>query len=271
MELILIGARGKGIMHEILLGSVSENVLNEASCDVLITRYDALPMEKERSGNSTGQSGQEIFEKVLCPVDFSRPSEESLRRIAEIDGVQEVLLLHVISEAGDQKELENIMRTSYRKLQNYGRMLDNGKLSIKIMLRFGNPVQEICDFALKENVSIILVSRHGACDYLHNVPIGSTATEVVKKAKKPVLVKYSRVEPLVTSRELSPREFHLAEEIWRNYRQQRADTKKSGFLACFWMICSFLLHDVLPVRMHPRLTEYLPWRSSGKRGIHTGL
>jgi nucleotide-binding universal stress UspA family protein/GNAT superfamily N-acetyltransferase len=233
VDLILIGARGKGIMHEILLGSVSEKVLNEASCDVLITRYDGLLLDMKRSETTSERSGQEIFEKILCPVDFSRPSEEVLRSIPAIEGVKEVLLLHVIMEAGDRKELEKIMQTSYRNLQDACRMLDNGKLSIKLMLRFGNPAQEICDFAVKEDVSIILVSRHGARDYLYDNPIGSMVTEVVKKAGMPVLVKYSRVEPLITSRELSPREFNRAEELWRHYRQQRADTKNERIFGLF--------------------------------------
>ncbi len=233
VELILIGARGKGIMHEILLGSVSEKVLNAASCDVLITRYDGLILDMEPPETASERSGPEIFEKVLCPVDFSRPSEACLRSIPAIDGVKEVLLLHVITKAGDRKDLENIMKTSYRKLQNVCRMLDDGTLSIKFMLRFGNPAQEICDFAIKENVSIIIVSRHGAGDYLRDIPIGSTATEVVKKARMPVLVKYSPVEPVITSRELSPREFKQAEELWCHYRQQRADTKNERIFGVF--------------------------------------
>jgi nucleotide-binding universal stress UspA family protein/GNAT superfamily N-acetyltransferase len=233
VDLILIGARGKGIMHEILLGSVSEKVLKAASCDVLITRYDGLIPGMEHPETAPEWSGQEIFEKILCPVDFSRPSEACIRSISAIDSVKEVLLLHVIGEAGDRNELENILQTSYRKLQNVCRMLDNGTLSIKIMLRFGNPAQEICDFAEKEYVSIILVSRHGARDYLRDIPIGSTATEVVKKARMPVLVKYSPVEPVITSRELSPREFNRAEELWRHYRQQRADTKNERIFGLF--------------------------------------
>ncbi len=233
VDLILIGARGKGIMHEILLGSVSEKVLNAALCDVLITRYDSIQSDMEGSNTSHERSGPGIFEKILCPIDFSRPSEACLRSISAVEGIKEVFLLHVITEAGDRKELENIMQTAYRKLQNLCRIIDNGKSNIKLMLRFGNPAQEICDFAIKENITIILVSRHGARDYLHDIPIGSTATEIVKKARIPVLVKYSNVDPVITTRELSPREFHRAEELWRHYRQQKADTKNERIFGLF--------------------------------------
>ena len=37
-----------------------------------------------------------IFDRVLVPTDFSRPARNTLECVAEIPGVKEVILLHVI-------------------------------------------------------------------------------------------------------------------------------------------------------------------------------
>ncbi|WP_273888179.1 universal stress protein [Rubrobacter naiadicus] len=64
--LIVVGSRGLGALRRTLLGSVSEGVVRNARCSVLVARGDSLP------------------EKVLLAVDGSSESAAAARMAAEI-------------------------------------------------------------------------------------------------------------------------------------------------------------------------------------------
>ncbi|MGE3182264.1 MAG: universal stress protein [Phycisphaerae bacterium] len=51
---------------------------------------------------------------------------------------------------------------------------------------FGNPWHEICEYAEKNEIDLIIVATHGRTGFMHAI-IGSTAERVVQHAKCPVL------------------------------------------------------------------------------------
>ncbi|WP_128694407.1 GNAT family N-acetyltransferase [Methanoculleus taiwanensis] len=224
IPLIVIGARGKGIIQGYFLGSVSSDVLRRSTVDILITRYrDAAP-EACRTN---------IFSRVLCPVDFSRPSRMVIDFVGRIEDIPELILVHVIRSAETKEELVAGIEEAERKLSGLAAELAREGLSVRTIVRFGNPSQEITDLAEEEDASLILISRYGEQDYFRDIPLGTTVADVAKRARRPVLVKYPVLSLAVEARELAPEEFPKAEAIWKGYHQQKANKETDRIFGVF--------------------------------------
>jgi nucleotide-binding universal stress UspA family protein len=62
-----------------------------------------------------------------------------------------------------------------------------GKIRSRKIVRTGKPFYEINQYALEENISLIIIATHGHTGMEH-ILFGSTAEKVVRKAPCPVLV-----------------------------------------------------------------------------------
>ncbi|KUG20669.1 MAG: GNAT family N-acetyltransferase [Methanomicrobiaceae archaeon] len=230
VPLIAMGARGKGIITGFLLGSVSAGVLRFSKTNVLITQYkSAEPMTPEESEKYC----RRIFSKVLCPVDFSRPSKDMLMFVKDLNRVSEVILVHVVKSAETKEDLERAVRAAESGLREMKGILENELLTVKTFVRFGSPSIAISDLAEEEDVSLIMMPRFGERDYFRDIPIGSTTVDVAKIARRPLFVRYPRLDMVVDVRELAPEEFPLAEELWLGYHQQKADLQSDRIFGVF--------------------------------------
>jgi len=214
VSLIAMGARGRGIISGLLLGSVSTGVLRKARTDVLI-----LPENSPE---------RPILSRILCPVDFSRPSDETVTTLAEIGGVSEVMLLHVIKEAGEYAEEEAAGR-----LRRYQDMLEKAGITASSFLRYGDPVEEIPGAAADLEASMILLSRFGRSDYIENIQIGRVAAGVTERAGRPVYLRFPVLDLSVETRELEVSEFPLAEKVWTGYHHQKSDSENDRIFGVF--------------------------------------
>ena len=232
VDLIMLGARGKGFVEGLLLGSVSSKIVRNATTDVLITHHPglALPFQKSPEPN-TNQTP--LFSRVLYPVDFSKPCLERLSSLMARGFIDEIVLLHIIPNAENRKELDQAISGGYVRLQELGKRYLDSSTRIKLLLRFGKPAEMICTMALEEKATLVALPRFGASDFTRSLPIGSTAEEVAKKAKLPVCLLYPDITLEVTARELGKDEFPLAEEVWVHYHQQEADPRSDRIFGVF--------------------------------------
>ena len=101
VSLIVMGARGKSLFRGLLLGSVSEGVIVRAGIDVLVMHFrgidgnDHAPLEKFCVN---------VFSHVLCPVDFSRPSEKTLEYVRNLGFIRKVTAIHVMNSHASGRE-----------------------------------------------------------------------------------------------------------------------------------------------------------------------
>ncbi len=141
-----------------------------------------------------------MFRKILYPTDFSDVSKKAFEYLLKLKeaGTEEVVILHVVdtrslhipevyslfdlSLLGEKQELaarEDADKTAER-LANWG---------IKAIVRIerGIPFREILRVEAEEDVSLILIGSHGKSN-VQEMLLGSVAEQVIRKAKKPVLV-----------------------------------------------------------------------------------
>ena len=181
---IIMGARGKGIIEGILLGSIAKNVLRYGNTNLLLMRYRAM---EGRSGPSLERFCSQLFSKVLCPTDFSEPAENAIASIREIKGIGEVLLQYVVFRGETWKDIEANSEEAAKKLNAVREGLEKAGLKVDTRVSVGNPAEEISALAEKEDVSLIMMSSHGR-GWIKQLVVGSTTYDVARTSDRPVLV-----------------------------------------------------------------------------------
>jgi len=183
-SLILVGARGKGILRDILLGSVSSYVLRYSPSNVLIMKHRIVEGLK---GRAFEKFCPRILSRVLCPTDFSPPARQALATIAPLKGLSEVILLHVIESGENEEEIAIQEKEAIREMERDTLFLSGRRIRSRYIVKVGSPSREIALCADEEDVSLVALSSHGR-GWLGGIIPGSTAQEVAKIAARPVLV-----------------------------------------------------------------------------------
>jgi nucleotide-binding universal stress UspA family protein len=184
VSLIVIGARGNSLVEGILLGGVSMAVLRRSRTNVLIMRHKII---KDMKAKTYAMFCPMILLRVLCPVDFSKYSENAIDLISTMKGVGEVILLHVVSKGETETEIEEAARTADTQIRAIRDSLTAKGIKARTIVRRGSPSHEITGIADEEDVSVIWMSSHGK-GWFRELLLGSTAYTVAMNAKRPVMI-----------------------------------------------------------------------------------
>lgn len=220
IPLIVMGGRGKGLISGYILGSVSEGVIQRSTTDVLIMHF--------RGPENPGTAGLEkfcrnVFFHVLCPVDFSRPSEKTLEYAKSLGCIRRMTLLHVVDTKVSGPDRSERIEECRQKLALIEAGLAREGIRGTSIIRTGSPAREIARVAEEQDVSLIMIARLGQSDYIRNIPIGSVAAGVSMHAGRPLFIVNPHISLNLLVKELEAREFPLAEQVWLGYHQQKAD------------------------------------------------
>jgi len=226
-DLIALGARGR-TLRNLVLGSVSAAVLRDAKTGVLVVHDRALD-----AGAGLEKYCRSAFSKILCPVDFSRPSYDDVASLREMPSGGEVILLHVLEGDIHGWDFPVARMNAVRRFREMKRGLEMEGFVVSTLLASGNPAAEALRVAGDEDVSLVLLSRFGKKDYVQAIGIGGTAAMIAGKARCPVLVRYPHLHYDVATRELAPAEFRIAEKIWLSYHKQGTDPSTDRIFATF--------------------------------------
>lgn len=135
---------------------------------------------------------------ILAPVDFSEPSRQALHYAAlfarqfgaklAVISVIEPVIYPDFAYFPLSMESDKVVASVRTKLETLCKRqkLDPALIG-KILVRVGNPFQEICAAAEGMKADLIIVATHGRTGF-KRVWLGSTAERVVRHAHCPVLV-----------------------------------------------------------------------------------
>ena len=230
-SLIVMGAR-KGLLSRSLLGGGGTEILTQCRTHVLILQF---PGHGIFSTLSPEENPGELFNRILFPLDFSRPANEALASVRTIEDVSEIILLHVIRKIENPDAMNLIVREVEKRLSEAREKIkqEHPDIRIRMMVRFGDPTDQICTVAAEEQVTLVIMSRYGKQDYIRKIPLGTTTSKVTAHIKKPVLVMFTRIQLELTARELEKGEFYLAEKIRYDYHQTKSDPLYDRIFAVF--------------------------------------
>ncbi len=202
IDLVVLGSRGLSRMSGLLLGSVSEWVLNDAPCSVLIGR----PTARKTKASSNF--------KVLLATDGSDDSwkaVEFLKEVVRVPADSTVMLLHVkrkhmyetdqfVDRAGkSQAEFTKLAKNLCRDkgavgvslLKDTRNTLASLPLNINERIASGHEAPEILKTARQQKVDLVLMGSKGLTG-LRRLLMGSVAKSVSQHAPCSVLVVRSR-------------------------------------------------------------------------------
>ena len=189
MDLIVMGTHGRRGFRDMLLGSVTQEVVRRAYCPILTVRTPA------------GDGVPEVkVGRVLAPVDFSDSSREAVRCAKALAALYEAPLdlLHVVGvprnpELYDQsfplfdQVKENAVAASMQGLRQLAEETDGPPVATVCHVRTGYPAREIVTFAESRPAGLVVMATHGLTGLQHFL-FGSVSEKVVQRAPCPVFV-----------------------------------------------------------------------------------
>lgn len=181
---IIMGCRGRNLISGLLLGSVSAGVLRHGKTPLLIIR-DSVADHLE--GRALEKFCPGIFSRILCPTDFSEPARAALDSLRDIEGIQEVVLVHVVTQGETHDEIASYVQEASTHLKDIQADLAASGIHASSHIRLGRPTDEINRLAAEEDVSLILMSSHGK-GLLREILLGSTTFGIAIHTDRPLLV-----------------------------------------------------------------------------------
>jgi nucleotide-binding universal stress UspA family protein len=184
-HLIVIHAHIKGTMTGVLLSCVSSTVLCRISKINLMIMPDKLIDTLE--GKMFEKFCPMIFSRILCPINLSEYSLNTTARAGTMNGVGEIILLHVVQKAEGGTNHKEAVTTAEIRIKEISDTLTKKGIRSKTIVVTGKPESEIPRVAKEEDVSLIWM-RSVAKGCLHDFFFGSIIHDVIKNATRPVIV-----------------------------------------------------------------------------------
>ncbi len=169
-DLMVMGSHGRSGLARLLLGSVAENVIREASCTTLIVRGSEIPL------------GQRHLKRVLCPVNSTELARESAvvaSGVAAAVGA-DLSFLHVVeSDAPDEAARAKLCQWVPESVRS--------QCQISEVVIQGDAPEQIILFARRENVDLVVLGA-GRRPFLEFSTLGRTTERVLRHGPSSVLL-----------------------------------------------------------------------------------
>ncbi|MFA7562721.1 MAG: GNAT family N-acetyltransferase [Methanoculleus sp.] len=205
VNLIAMGIRDQGLLRNLFSGNVAAAVLRDARVHILIMPQSA--------GIETP-----LFSRLLVPTDLADPAPEVRSLIEGATGDETAVFLHVVEpgRSGTEQETADRLAALKSEFAAAGREPEP-------LVRSGDPARTICAVANEIGASLVAIPRIGRRDAAGPAPLGSVTSAVAGCVRQPVLVLAVSIHLEIETRELRSDEFGLAEEIWIDYHELKAD------------------------------------------------
>ena len=197
IDLVALGTKGLSGIKRFLLGSVSEWMLNEAPCSVLIVRGKTRPKKSTEGmkiliatdGSPDAQEGVEFLKNVGFPTSTVLTILHIVRKMvhqtAQLVTTDRTQLAEFMKLAEDLLEARG--REGAKLLETTRKALNRPGLKIVENLAFGHEAEEILKATKRTRADLVVVGSKGLTG-LRRFLLGSVAHKVARHASCSVLV-----------------------------------------------------------------------------------
>jgi nucleotide-binding universal stress UspA family protein len=183
IDLVVLGTHGRRGFDHLMLGSVTERVLRNATCPVLAVCQTAPVLSKGDASDGSVRIG-----RILCCVDFSVHSERAVEyalSFADAYGA-EVTILHVRDGMSNSEEIGTATARTIESLEKLIPLSARSSTKIHFAMRLGKAYSEILQFASEAQSDLIVTGVRGR-HALDLAVFGSTTYRVIQLGHCPVL------------------------------------------------------------------------------------
>ena len=193
INLIIMGTHGCSGLLCWAMGSTADKVLARAGTPILLIRASEPAPEPRR---------EEIFNRILLPLDGSEAGEATLPYIKELTGKlnSEVILLQVVADGKHvhtiggldyvrfTKEQVSSRKESVKQyLEEVGQRFAGTKAAVRTEVKTGDTAEEIINFADETGASVVAMSTHGHSG-IERWVLGSITHRILHHGNTPILV-----------------------------------------------------------------------------------
>ena len=199
IDLVVLGTRGKTGLKRFLMGSVSEWVLTEAPCSVLIVRKEPKANKRRGSGLNVLIANDGSLDSTFA-IDFTRQlkfSPTTNMTVCHVIEEQYALRTELAARLGvtGKPEAANLAAEILKVREHEGKELLNASTSrlrhggrpIKKSLTHGHPADQLLTVAKGKKADLVVVGSRGITG-LRRFFLGSVSNKLVSHAPCSVLV-----------------------------------------------------------------------------------
>lgn len=183
-DLLVLGARGEGFLHQLMVGSTASRLLRKTRRPVLVVK----------------QPPHETYRRALVAIDFSPAARAALRQVRKLAPEATLVLLHAVQLPFEGKMQyanvdEEIIRRyrqeaqqeALRKLRQLAAEEGLAEPATRLLALPGRAARLILEQEQEEDCDLIVVGKHGL-NMIEELLLGSTTKHVLDESQGDVLV-----------------------------------------------------------------------------------
>jgi len=190
-SMIIVGEVEHSRTGEFFFDKLSYDVIHTSEIPVLIVR---LVLDKTKNIQEVKAVGCQLNDHILFPTDFSENADyafDYLRKMVS-NGVKKVTLMHVQNETRISPHLndqiEKFNKIDHERLERLKNDLsENSDVEIKLVIKYGNPTQEILKVIKEMDISLVVMGSQGR-GFLKDLFIGSVSHNITRHSNTSVLL-----------------------------------------------------------------------------------
>src|SRR5262252_7331831 len=131
-------------------------------------------------GPTARSRGIEMFQQILCPIDFSDSSHQAIQYATALARQHKSVLtvLHVAPDGSETRPLATEAAALFEDARQAG-------VKVEVLIEGGQPARQILNRAAALPANVIVLGTHGTGGFEH-LMLGSVAEKVLRKATCPV-------------------------------------------------------------------------------------
>lgn len=182
---IVCGSRGRGVVDQLFLGSLSDRILREGVVPRLVVRFDLL----ENRRDDPAKMCRGFAHKLLIPTDFSTTSVRAFLAAVSLpkESVGTMYLMHAVDPGLPEEKRRKVEEGAEFELKNLCAMAAERGFSCKPVIGCAEPGHAILAEVDERRITGIVIGSRGRSP-LQEALLGSVSMTLLRQASCPVMV-----------------------------------------------------------------------------------
>lgn len=184
VDAVVAGSHAKGLVTQLVAGSVSERLLRDAPVPMLLTRFDLLRNQQDPS-----QLLKRFGEKLLVPTDFSLSASRAFTAAMAMprQSVGTLYLLHVIDGSLTGDKLRRQEEGAEFHMRNLQAMAAQEGLSASVVITRGDVQRMVLEELDERRATGVITGTRGR-NAIQEAILGSVSQTLLRQASCPVMI-----------------------------------------------------------------------------------